>query len=78
MHNITLNNVSVQTGSAGLSLRHMTGTFTNVTSKPPPPDPPFVVQENVTVATAGTTPAITDTPPQAAQIACSAQVVPPP
>jgi polygalacturonase len=78
MHNITLNNVSVQTGGAGLSLRHMTGTFTNVTSTPPSPDPAFVVQENVTVATAGTTPAITDTAPQAGQIACSAQVVPPP
>jgi polygalacturonase len=77
MHNITLNNVSVQTGSAGLSLRHMTGTFTDMTSTPPPPDPPFVVQENVTVATAGTTPAIPATPPQAGQIACSAQLVPP-
>jgi hypothetical protein len=35
------------------------------------------VQENVTVITAGTTPAITDTPPQKGQLACSAQVVPP-
>ena len=54
----------------------MTGTFTNVTITPPPPDPPFVVQENVTVATAGTTPPIPTTLPQAGQTACSAQAVP--
>jgi polygalacturonase len=77
MRNINLNNVSVQSSSSGISLRHMTGTFTNVTSTPAPSDPSFVVQENVTVATSGTTAAIVDTPPAGGQTACSAQVVPP-
>jgi polygalacturonase len=76
MRNIVFDDVSIQTNAAGPSLRHMTGTFTNVTSTPAS-GPPFVVQENVTVITAGTTPAITDTPPQKGQLACSAQVVPP-
>ena len=61
--NVNLNNVSIQTSSLGMLLRHMTGTFTNVTSTPAPPNPPFMVQENVTVATAGTTPTITYTGP---------------
>ena len=78
IHNVTMNNVSIQTSSPGMELRHMTGTFTNVTLTPPAPDPPFVVEENVTVATAGNTPAIPITPAQAGQVACSAQVVPPP
>jgi hypothetical protein len=77
VHNVTLNNVSIQTSSPGIALRYMTGTFTNVTSTPAAP-PPFVVQENVTVTTSGTTPAITATPPQTGQVACSAQVVPGP
>jgi polygalacturonase len=78
IHNVTLNNVSIQTSSPGIALRHMTGTFTDVTSTPAAPNPPFIVQENVTVATAGTTPAISATPPQTGQVACSAQVVPGP
>jgi hypothetical protein len=61
-----------------MALRHMTGTFTNVTITPTAPDSPFVVQENVAVTTAGTTPAIAATPPQSGQLACSAQVVPVP
>jgi polygalacturonase len=73
MRNIVLSSVSIQTSGTGLSLRHMTGSFTNVTSKPAS-GTPFVVQENVTVTTAGTTPPITDTPPRAGQIACGAQV----
>jgi polygalacturonase len=78
IRNVTLNNVSIQTDSRGMALRHMTGTFTNVTITPTAPDSPFVVQENVAVTTAGTTPAIAATPPQSGQLACSAQVVPVP
>jgi polygalacturonase len=76
IRNVTLNNVSIQTSSLDIALRHMTGTFTNMTSTPAPPNPPFVVQENVSVIISGTTPAITDTPPQTGQIACSAQAIP--
>ena len=71
IQHVTLNGVSIRSSSLGIELRHMTGTFTKVTSTPPAPNPPFVVQENVTVATAGTT------PPKTGQVACSAQVVPP-
>ncbi len=64
IRNVTLNNVSIQTKGAGILLRHMTGTFTNVISTPATaPNVPFQVQENVTVATAGSTPAITNTGP---------------
>jgi hypothetical protein len=41
----------------------MTAAFNGVTSTLPNEDPPFVVQENVTVTTAGTMPAITNTAP---------------
>jgi hypothetical protein len=58
-----LDDVKITTSGAGLQLRNMTGKFTNVTSTQSGGEPPFVVQENVTVATAGTTPAITNTPP---------------
>lgn len=55
---ITLSNVSIATTNKGLALESMTGTFTNVTSTPGSgPAVPFVVNENVTVAEAGTTPA---------------------
>src|SRR5208282_2791562 len=64
IRNVVLDNVSITTSSAGLQLRNMTGMFTNVTSTLPSGDPPFVVQENVTVAAAGTTPTITNTPPE--------------
>jgi hypothetical protein len=73
VHNVTLNSVSIQTSSQGIDLLHMTGTFTNVTSTPAAPNPPFVVEENVTVTTAGTTPVIPPTPPLAGQVACSSQ-----
>ena len=64
VRNILLENVSIATSGAGMQLRNMTGKFTNVTSTPKAGDPPFVVQENVTVATAGTTPSIANTPPE--------------
>jgi polygalacturonase len=71
IENVTLNGVSIQTSNQGIDLVHMTGTFTNVTSTPGPPNPPFVVEENVTVTTAGTTSVIPPTPPLAGQVACS-------
>ena len=74
IHHVTMNNVSIQTSSPGMELRHMTGTFTNVTITPPAPNTPFVLQENVTVATAGSTPAIPATAPQAGQTACAQEV----
>jgi polygalacturonase len=69
--NVTLTDVNIQTTGLGIDLLHMTGTFNNVTSTPPPPNPPFDVEENVTVTTAGTTPAIAPTPPLAGQTACN-------
>ncbi len=63
IRNVVLDEVKITTSGAGLQLRNMTGKFTNVTSTQSGGGPPFVVQENVTVATAGTTPAITNTPP---------------
>jgi polygalacturonase len=63
IRNVSLDNVSIATGGAGIQLRNMTGTFTNVTSAPADGQPPFMVRENVTVATAGTMPAIANTPP---------------
>ena len=71
INNVVLNDVSIQTTGPGIDLLHMTGTFTDVTSAPPQPDPPFVVEENVTVTTAGTTPSIPRTPPLADQLPCS-------
>ena len=41
----------------------MDGKLTSVTTALPGQDSPFVVQENVTVTTAGTMAAITNTPP---------------
>jgi polygalacturonase len=68
--NVTLTDVSIQTTGLGMDLLHMTGTFTNVTITPPPPNPPFDVEENVTVISEGTTPVIPPTPPLAGQMAC--------
>jgi polygalacturonase len=62
IRNVSLSNVSITGRSSGLRLRNMTGTFTDVSSALPNEDPPFVVQGNVIVTTAGTTPAITSTP----------------
>jgi hypothetical protein len=72
IHNVTLSNVSIESGDTGLLLRHMTGTFTDVTSTPVSGDP-FVVRENVTVNTFGSTPPIVNRPPNSNQVACSAQ-----
>ena len=72
INNVTMNNVSIQTSAAGMQLRHMTGTFTNVTVTRGI-GWPFVVQENVRRC-AG----IGATGPQGGQIACSAQNLPPP
>ena len=69
--NVTLDGVSIQTTGLGMNLLHMTGDFANVTSTPPPPNPPFVVEANVTVNTTGTTPEIAPTPPLAGQTACN-------
>jgi len=65
IRDVNLDNVRIATGVARIRLRNMTGTFTNVTSATADGEPPFVVQENVTVATKGTTTAITNTPPSA-------------
>ncbi len=70
---VKLNHVSIQSSGAGVELRHMTGTFIDVTSTTASPHPPFLVQENATLTTFGRTPAIKDTPPRTGQIACSAQ-----
>jgi len=63
IRNVSLSNVSITGRSAGLRLRNMNATFTSVTSTLPKEDPPFVVQENVTVTTAGTMPAIRNSGP---------------
>ncbi len=65
IRNVELSKVTIATRSTGIQLRNMTGTFVNVTSMPGS-GPPFVVQENVAVDTAGTTPAIARTPPETA------------
>jgi polygalacturonase len=58
IRNVTLDNATITTNSVGIQLQNMTGTFTNVTSTRPDGQPPFVVRENVTVATAGATPSL--------------------
>jgi hypothetical protein len=63
IRNVNLSNVSIKGRSAALRLRNMTGTFTSVTSASTDDAPPFLTQANVTVTTAGTTPAITSTLP---------------
>jgi hypothetical protein len=68
IQNVTLNNVTIESSGFGIDLLHMTGSFTNVTSTS---TPPFVVEENVTVTTAGTTAVIPPTPPLAGQVACN-------
>lgn len=69
--NVALDDSTIQTSFKGLDLLHMTGTFTNVTSAPATPYPPFDVEENVTVTTVGTTTPIPPTPPLPGQMACS-------
>jgi len=63
VRNVNLSDISIKGRSAGLRMRNMTGTFTSVTGALTDDAPLFVVQENVTVTTAGTTPAIASTPP---------------
>ena len=58
--NVSLNNVNISTKGMGVQLRNMTGTFTNVASKPVI-GPAFVAGENVDVIAVGTTPAIAST-----------------
>jgi polygalacturonase len=62
VRNVSLSNVSIAGRDASLRLRNMTGTFNNVSIALPNGNPPLVVEENVTVTTSGTTPAITNTP----------------
>ena len=62
IRNVTLRNLSITGRSAGLRLGYMTGTLTNVAITQPAEDPPFMVQQNVTLATADTTPPITSMP----------------
>jgi polygalacturonase len=63
IRNVSLRDVSITGRGAGFRLRNMSGTFTSVTNTLPNGDPSFVVQENVTVTTAGTMPTITNAPP---------------
>jgi polygalacturonase len=63
IRNVSLSNVNISGRDARFRLRNMTGTFTNVTRAVANDDPPFVVQENVTVKTAGATAAIANTSP---------------
>jgi polygalacturonase len=55
IRDVTLNNVNIATSATGVRLRNMTGKFKNVTSTPGS-GPAFVVEENVSVITAGRTP----------------------
>ena len=80
IRDVTLSDVSIDSGDGsadksgryGIELRHMTGTFTNVTSSPPDGLNPFTVEENVNVKdTSGST--LFTSGPQPGQIACSQQ-----
>jgi polygalacturonase len=64
VRNVVLDNVHITGTGSGIHLRNMTGKFTNVSSTPNADGPPFVMQENVTVTTAGSTPPIANTPPE--------------
>ncbi len=75
IRHVTLRHVRIQTSSKGMELQHVTGVFSDVTSTPAH-GAPFVVQENVSVSTSGSTPAIAATAPQSGQIGCAAQVDP--
>jgi polygalacturonase len=66
IRNVVLEKVSIAGDGAGLQLRNITGKFTDATVTPKAGNPGFLVQQNVTVATAGTTPAIAGTPSQPA------------
>ncbi len=66
---VSLSNVSIATSGKGLALENMTGTFSSVASSP---SVPFVVNENVTVAQTGSTPAFGNGSPGTA-VPCSMQ-----
>lgn len=70
---VNLTNVSIATSNKGLALESVTGTFNNVTSSPASgPSVPFVVNENVSILSQGTTPTgLTSSPGTA--VACSSQ-----
>ena len=70
---VNLTNVSIATSNKGLALEGVTGTFNNVTSTPANgPSVPFVVNENVSIASQGTTPSgLTSSAGTA--VACSSQ-----
>ncbi len=73
MLRVHLSNVSITTTNKGLALENMTGTFDNVVIHPANgPTKPFVVNENVTVAKTGTTPAFADGPVVTA-VPCASQ-----
>jgi hypothetical protein len=76
IRNLTLNNISIQTRGPGLRLRHLTGSFNNVTSCAGGSSPGFIVQENVDVTTSGSTPSIPTTPAQTGQTECNSQPKP--
>jgi polygalacturonase len=68
---VTLKNVSIETGGKGIHLIHMSGTFEDVRSAPAPASTPFDVEENVAVTTVGATAEIPPTPPLAGQTPCN-------
>ena len=73
MLRMNLTDVNIGTSNKGLALENMTGTFDNVGITPADnPTVPFVVNENVTVATKGTTSPISPSSPATA-VACSDQ-----
>jgi polygalacturonase len=73
MLRVNLRDVSITTSNKGLGLENMTGTFDNVVITPSNgPATPFVVNENVTVVKAGTTPAFADAPAITA-VPCASQ-----
>lgn len=70
---INLSNVSIATSNKGLALENVTGVFNNVTSTPANgPGTPIVLNENVSVASQGSTPAGLVTDPGTA-VPCSSQ-----
>jgi hypothetical protein len=70
VYNLTLDGVSLQTSGPGLALRHVAGTFNNVTSSAGSGSSPFIIQENVRLTASGSTPALPATPAQEGQIDC--------
>ena len=73
MLRIDLTGVNIATSNKGLALENMTGLFNNVAVTPASaPTTPFVVNENVTVTTQGTTPSIGPSSPDTA-VPCGSQ-----